>query len=98
MKYYDIEEDCYNPSNYFLRPKYEKLRLHGTTGSYNILPARLLNLSYAEYLRMCRDVYGAELIGKGTIYVVPYYDSKEKAREIAKMLDKRINEIFISKS
>lgn len=98
MKYYDIEESPYNLSKYFLRPKYEKLRLHGTTGSYNILPARLLNLSYAEYLRMCRDVYGAELIGKGTIYVVPYYDSKEKAREIAKMLDKRIDEIFISKS
>ena len=46
----------------------DKLPLKYTRGSYAILAARVMNLTYANYCRMCRDLYGAEIIGKNSYY------------------------------
>ena len=66
---------------------------NGTTGSYNVFFARLLNLSYAEYLRYCRDVLGAELVGKGSRYMVPYFDNIAEVQLLVKLLNVRMNYI-----
>lgn len=44
-------------------------------GSLNILPARLLNLTYPDYLRLCRDAYGADLYGREG-YSYPVFKTK----------------------
>jgi hypothetical protein len=62
----------------------------GTEGSYQVINARLLNLSYADYLRYARDRLGAELIGKKTKYVTPYFDDTPAVREFVKLLNKRL--------
>lgn len=67
---------------------------HGTTGSYNVFFARLLNLSYAEYLRYCRDKLGAELVGKGSRYMVPYFDDTAEVKLLIKLLNVRMNYII----
>lgn len=69
------------PANYF--PE-------GTEGSYQVFAARLLNLSYADYLRYTRDRLGAELIGKRSKYVTPYFEDMETTRELVKLLNKRL--------
>lgn len=66
---------------------------HGTTGSYNVFQARLLNLSYAEYLRYCRDKLGAELLGKGNRYLVPYFNKTPEVELLVKLLNVRMNYI-----
>ena len=63
---------------------------NGTRGSYNIFMARLLNLSYAEFLRYCRDKLGAELIGKGTRYPVPYFTLTEEVQLLVRLLNTRM--------
>lgn len=45
-------------------------------GSWNVLAARILGLSYAEYLRYARDVYGGKLYGKGHKYPIVKFDNK----------------------
>ena len=74
--YFIFEESPYNPGLYLIKPNFALLPLHGFNngcGSYNILPARICNLKYAEYLRMCRDNYSAKIIGKNYIYPIPYF-------------------------
>ena len=46
------------------------------SGSYNIIPSRLLGFSYPDYLRYMRDKFNATLKGKSG-YSYPYYKNKE---------------------
>ena len=89
MNYFKLEESPYNPGHYLIKPNFEKLPLHSTEGSYNVLAARVMNLSYAQYLRMCRDLYGAEIIGKGSNYPVPYFTPNSKLEGLIKELNTR---------
>ena len=67
---------------------------NGISGSYNVLPARLMGLSWTDYLRFCRDILGAELRGKNTIYVVPYFKHTPEVRQFCKLLNKRMELIM----
>lgn len=93
MAYFKIEE-LPNTNKYMIRPNFDKLPLHGTSGSYNVLMARIMGITYANYLRLCRDEYGAEVIGKNTTYPVPYFTELVRAKELAKELDKRAERLL----
>lgn len=60
-------------------------------GSFNILPARLLNLTYPDYLRLCRGQFSAELCGREG-YSYPRF-SKENGDRLVKILNKVANSI-----
>lgn len=70
----------------------------GTTGSYNIFMARLLNLEYAEFLRYCRDKLGAEIIGKGNRYLVPYFTNTPEVQLLVRLLNVRMKYIINEKN
>lgn len=65
----------------------------GFSGSFNIFPARLLGLNYIDYLRYCRDVLGADLIGKNR-FVVPYFDQTKEVKMFVKLLNTRMKYIM----
>lgn len=67
---------------------------NGTEGSYAVFPARLMNLSYPDYLRYTRDRLGAELIGKFNKYVVPYFDKTQEVLEFVKGLNLRMKTVM----
>ena len=73
VKCFIKDESASHPGKWIVRPVHENFRLDETAGSYNIICARLLGLTYAQYLRMCRDCFGAEIIGKGSMYPVAYF-------------------------
>ncbi len=62
-------------------------------GTYHTVAARLFGLSYAEFMRMVRDKYNAELVGRSGGYI--YYTFKEKVDcdKLTKELNKRWNEL-----
>lgn len=80
-----------SPNNdYIITINHEKFPFPtGTKGSYNVFLARLAGLSYPNFLRMCRDMGGATLIGKGNKYVVPHFKFTEGLYAITKWLNKR---------
>ena len=81
---YTIYFDC--PFKYF--PK-------GTDGSYDIFIARLLSLSYPDYLRWARDRLGAELIGKNKRYIKVLFNGNNSTVQIfIKVLNKRMEYII----
>ena len=89
-KYFYLEESPYHPGKYRVAMNFDTLPGIRTTGSYNLLPARLLCLSYAEYLRFCRDELGAEIIGKKCMYPVAYFSDKKAATGLIETLNSRM--------
>ena len=89
-KYFYLEESPYHPGKYRVAMNFDTLPGIRTTGSYNLLPARLLCLSYAEYLRFCRDQLGAEIIGKKSMYPVAYFSDTKSAEGLVSTLNSRM--------
>ena len=76
-------------NKYIVLPNHTALGLTSTNGSYAILGARLFGLTYANYLRLCRDHYNATLIGKKSKYINMTFANKDDADNLAKELSRR---------
>lgn len=82
------------PKKFFICPNHDRLHLEHTNGSFNIICARVMGLSYANYLRMCRDRYGADIIGKGCKYPVAFFEKNKKTDELVSILNSKAKEIL----
>ena len=90
MTYFIFDDSPIQKGKFLLRPNYPLLPLKGTKGSYNLLASRLMNLSYADFLRMCRDLYGAEIIGKNSMYPIVYFPNSKIGQPLIDELNKRV--------
>ena len=91
IKCFVREESPYYPGKYTIRPIHEAFYLDSTEGSFNLICARLFGLEYADYLRMCRDHFGAEIIGKGSAYPVAYFKLSQGLADLIEQLNARAN-------
>lgn len=89
--YFKLEPSPYYEGKYIIAIDFTKLPPMKTTGSYNLLFSSLLCLEYAEYLRFCRDIVGAEIIGKGDKYPVAYFKKDLKSTAFVRNLNVRMN-------
>lgn len=95
VHYFTLDNSPIYQNKYVLRFNLEGCPFpNGTEGSYAVFPARLMNLSYTDYLRFTRDRLGAELIGKFNKYVTPYFDKTEEVLEFVKSLNLRMKTIM----
>ena len=85
------------PKKFLICPNHDRLHLEHTNGSFNIICARVMGLSYANYLRMCRDRYGADIIGKGCKYPVAFFEKNKKEDELESILNSKAKEILKGK-
>lgn len=95
-KFFYIDESPVYKEKFLIRLNHDffkKFFPNGTSGSYNILTARVAGLSYARYLRYCRDVLGAEIIGKGHKYPIVFFDRSNDLTSFVKMLNKNMEYI-----
>ena len=86
-KYFYLEESACQTGKYLIRIDFNLLPDMSSKGSYAVLPARLLNLSFAQYLRFCRDCVGAEIIGKNTSYPIVYFKKTSAADTLVDLLN-----------
>ena len=63
-------------------------------GAPTVLASRLLGLSFPQYLRYCRDVLGAEVIGRGKLYPVIYFEKNPATTQLVKLLNSRLELII----
>ena len=94
VKCFMCEESASQPGKYIIRPIHENFYLDYTEGSFNIISARLMGLTYAQYLRMCRDIYGAEIIGKNSLYPLPIFKPSQELNNLINELNNRANLIL----
>lgn len=91
IKIFYKEESPYYPGKYHIATSLDDFHCVYTEGSYNIIQARLFGTTYAQYLRMCRDIYGAEIIGKGDLYPVAYFKLSQGLNDLIDQLNARAN-------
>ena len=91
VKVFYRDESASHPGKYMIRADLDKFYLGYTEGSYNIIGARLMGLTYANYLRMCRDIYGAEIVGKGSNYPYPIFKFSKELVDLVDQLNARAN-------
>ena len=91
IKCFMREESASYPGKYIIRPIHDNFHLDSTDGSFNVICARLMGLTYAQYLRMCRDCFGAEIIGKGSNYPVAYFKLSQELMDLIEQLNARAN-------
>lgn len=96
-KYFYLDESASKPGKFLIRTNFTTMPLLSTTGSFNILAARLMGLKYADYLRVCRDVFGADIIGKNVKYPVAYFTRTPEVEMLLKILNKRVELIMAYK-
>jgi len=85
-----------NTKSYLITVESDKLGLVPTRGSYNVICARLMGLSYPDYLRMCRDIYGATLHGKG-LYITARFPNGKKLDHLIEELNARAKLVLWNK-
>ena len=90
-KCFTREESAAHPGKWMIRPIYENFHLDSTEGSFNLICARLMSLTYPQYLRMCRDCFGAEIIGKNSMYPVAYFKRSKELDALIELLNARAN-------
>lgn len=86
---FSLEESPLRLGKYILSPNLEALCLERTNGSFAVISARLMGLSFAQYLRFCRDICHAEIVGKGRMYPAVYFDKNEETISFVKLLNGR---------
>ena len=96
ISYFYIDESPYHIGKFIIKPTtYLYNTIRSVKGSYHVYGARLFGISYADYLRMLRDRYGATIVGKNQTYPVAYFENKEKANEVITELNKRFRKIAL---
>lgn len=94
-KYFYLEESPYLPTYCMLYSNIDKMPFpNGTKGSYNLLPARVLGLDYADFLRFARDVLNAKIMGKNERYPRAYFRKTPEVLQMVKLLNKRMELIM----
>ncbi len=83
-----------HPEGYMIKVNYEVLDFEKNKfmGSYGVLAARVLGLSFADWLRYCRDEHGAKIRGKNAYYPYPLFPIKPTA--LVAILNREIEDIL----
>lgn len=90
--YFFLEKSPVYKDKYLIRPNLEiLLPLIKNTDSHNVLMARLLSLSYAQFLRYSRDRLGADLIGRYVRHIIPYFNKTPEVKMLVKVLNLRMS-------
>ena len=91
VKCFIRDESASHPGKWIVRPVLDNFHLDSTPGSFDVICARLFNLDYPQYLRMCRDCFGAEIIGKNSMYPVAYFKRSNELDALIDNLNARAN-------
>lgn len=91
VKCFIRDESASHPGKWIVRPVSDNFHLNSTSGSFNVICARLFNLDYPQYLRMCRDCFDAEIIGKNSMYPVAYFKRSKELDALIDNLNARAN-------
>lgn len=96
-QYFKLEQLAAYPGLYQIVMDYDLFPPMRTEGVYQVFPARLLSLSWANYLRFCRDVLNAVIIGHA-IYPIIAFRKNNITRQYLKYLNTLTEFIMIERA
>ena len=91
MIYFQVTQSPYSTEGeYFIQLKENAMKYFTPMkGSFSVLNARLMGLTFPDYLRYISARYNAHIIGK-TVYPIIYFENEQDAKNLANELDKRL--------
>ncbi|MDV3427015.1 MAG: hypothetical protein LIR50_07495 [Bacillota bacterium] len=89
MKQYFLFRETSN-KGWTICPNYDLLGANYLRGSYFVLAARFMGISWPNWLRLCRN-NGARLYGKNSLYTTAIWEKPNQ--DFLDSLNKRVNEI-----
>ena len=97
MIYFQVTQSPYSvKGEYFIQLKEVATKYFTPMkGSFSVLNARLMGLTFPDYLRYISAQYNAHIIGK-KIYPTIYFENEQDAKNLANELDKRL--LFVLKN
>lgn len=90
MIYFTWRENS-SGTGWLICPFHENFKNPKIEGSWNVVPARFLGLSWEDYLKFCMQ-NGAMLHGKNKTYILPVF--KKKNNEFLNLLNERTEKII----
>lgn len=96
MKDFFIKEKTLD-GRYLIKVNFNEYPLQISGGSFSVIEARVMGLTYANYLRMCRDIFGAEIEGKNSLYPTAYFKYGEGLHALIKHLNARMTSLLFYK-
>jgi hypothetical protein len=96
-EYFVLRESLSRPGWYLIEINFNNLPNIKTSGSFSLLAARVMNLTQAQYLRFCRDIIGAEIQGKNSLYPIPYFKKRPTTASFVRLLNTRMQYIMWEK-
>lgn len=97
IKCFEFTDTPSYPNKFLLVPVHENFHLNFARGSFHIICARVMNMSYATYLRFCRDIVGAKIVGKNQKYPIPIFTKTKEAYQFLDLLNARANLILLDR-
>lgn len=95
MNYFFAAERPSEPNKYTLCINFDKVPLKYVDGCfYGLIFSKLLNISYADLCRLCRDSFSASIYGKGVKYPSIYFNSKVEIEKLVNLLNERMDLIM----
>lgn len=72
----------------------KRLPFKNPSGSFNVLKARLLGLSYGDFLIAVRNNFNATLKGRDGGIIVEFFQKIEDAKKFCSFLNERLNKVL----
>ena len=91
-KFFNVVE--HDKTFWILLTDRDKLPFKIARGSFAVFGARVMGISYADYLRVARDTYGATLKGI-TGWIVFFFTDKKDAQRMCDDLNLRLHSILM---
>lgn len=91
---FTVDDSPSHPGKYRIVFNPDKFRCTSTSGSYLVICARILGINYVDFLRLCRDSFGAELNGKNSLYPFVVFPDRAKVGLLCKTLNTFANAIL----
>lgn len=89
--YFTVDSSPFYDEGYTLDLNFSSFPKMSTTSSYGVMPARVLGISYPDYLRMCRDIYGAEVrLDSPSGYPSVFFKNEALVTRLARLLNVRM--------
>ena len=95
-KYFNLEESANYKDKFLIKVNPDNIPdgVGKSGGSLAVLQARLMMMDFPTYLRFCRDIMKAEIIGKQSKYPAIYFTKTPEVRAFVTLLDKRMAAIM----
>lgn len=93
-QYYRLEDSLIFRNKKELKLDFDIFPYILTKPLVEVLPSRLLNISYGDYLRFCSSVLHAEIVGKNQRYPVVLFERTALTKIFVELLNVRLNYIF----